>query len=149
MDLVNISEIEEINICFDRGYNPLLDKRFKMDIALRIQVQRELFGHSFLSRGDIPKANERFYRWMWDCKPHYCEECLKPLNNYSSVWISHILTRGAFPEMAHDPRNVNILCHRHHEQWETGERKTMRIYPGNVKIINLLKTEYQIINKTQ
>ena len=30
-------------------------------------------------------------------------------NNYSSVYCSHILTRGAFPEMATDPRNINIL----------------------------------------
>lgn len=147
MEPVIITEAEEYNICIQRGYEPLLDVRFKIDIKLRIDIQREIFGNSFLSRGDVVQANQRFYQWMWERKKHYCEECLRPLPNYSSVWVSHILTRGAFPEIGHDPRNINILCHKHHEQWETGKRETMRIYPGNVKIIKLLKNEYNANKK--
>jgi hypothetical protein len=147
MEPILITEPDEYKLCISRGFNPLLSKDFKMEIGLRADVQREFFGHSLLGRGNIPQANDRFYRWMWDNKKHYCEECMKPLENYWSGFISHILTRGANPAIAHDPRNINILCHVHHTQWETGERKTMRIYPGNIKTIKLLQSEYQQLNR--
>lgn len=143
MDSYLIETMEEYNVCVNRGFDPLLHDVLKLEISLRVQIQHNFFGHSELSRGNIVQANNRFYHWVWDKKPHYCEECLKPLHNYSSVWISHILSRGAFPEMAHDPRNTNILCDKHHSQWETGERKKMRIYAKNIETISLLNTEYQ------
>lgn len=135
---------DEYNYCIQRWYNPLLDLRnFKMDIRLRVEIQRELFGHCVFGRGaNIMAANERFFRWVWDNKPHQCEECLKPLRNYSAVYCSHILTRGAYPEAAHDARNINILCFEHHNQWENGDKSKMRIYPGNIRIIELIKKEY-------
>lgn len=71
---------------------------------------------------------------------------MKPLREYSSVYVSHILTRGAHPDMAHDPRNINILCFNHHNQWENGDRRAMRIYEKNVETIELLKNEYQVTN---
>lgn len=141
--MIIINERFEYDHCLYRGFDPLYSKYFEMNIDLRVAVQREVFGHSTLSKGNIPQANSRFYHFMWENKPHYCEECLKPLQNYSSVWVSHILSRGAFPEMAHDPRNVNILCDRHHTQWETGERRKMRIYKKNLKTIDLLNQDYQ------
>lgn len=140
--MFHVENSEEFNLIMSRGYNPLFISDFTIDINLRIDIQREFFGHSVLSKGNIPRANERFYRYMWENKPHYCEECLKPLKNYSSAFISHILSRGSSPEIAHDVRNINILCLPHHNQWENGLKETMRIYSGNVKIINTLKTEY-------
>lgn len=140
-----LTDRDEYNYCIQRGYIPLLDLRnFRMDIHLRIEIQRELFGHCIYGRGaNIMAANERFFRWIWEHKLHQCEECLKPLRNYSSVYCSHILTRGAFPEIAHDVRNINILCLEHHNQWEHGNRERMRIYPANMRLIELMKTEYQ------
>ena len=120
-----------------RGYEPLIDKRFTMSIGLRIEVQRELFGS-----GHTPSENEKFYRWCWEHNPHICEETMRPLRAYSATFISHILTRGAHPEMAHDPRNVNILCLAAHNQWENGNREDMRIYQKNLRTIELLKSEY-------
>lgn len=138
-----LTDRDEYDYCIQRGYNPLLDIRnFRMDIRLRVAIQRELFGHCVFGRGNIPQANERFFRWVWDNKPHRCEECLKPLRNYSAVYCSHILTRGAYPEAAHDARNINILCFEHHSQWENGDKTKMRIYPGNVRTIELIKREY-------
>ena len=112
-----------------------------LDIHLRVEIQRELFG-----RGHTPAENERFYRWCWEHKPHYCEETMRPLPNYSAVYVSHILTRGANPDMAHDPRNVNILSFEAHNKWENGNRKSMRIYEKNQLTINLLRTEYDTCN---
>lgn len=137
-----ISERWEYDYIVSRGFEPLLDtKHFRMDIRLRIAIQREKFG-----TGHTPEENEKFYRWVWEHKPHYCEETMRPLPNYSATFISHILTRGAHPEMAHDPRNVNILCFEMHNKWENGDRKEMRIYPANAMRIQELKKDYNETN---
>lgn len=134
-----ISERWEYDYIVSRGFEPLLDtNHFRMDIRLRIAIQREKFG-----TGHTPEENERFYRWVWEHKPHYCEETMRPLPNYSATFVSHILTRGANPEMAHDPRNVNILCFEMHNKWENGDRKGMRIYPANAMRIQELKKDYE------
>lgn len=133
-----ISERWEYDYIVSREFEPLLDtNHFRMDIRLRIAIQREKFG-----TGHTPEENEKFYKWVWEHKPHYCEETMRPLPNYSATFISHILTRGANPEMAHDPRNVNILCFEMHNKWENGDRKGMRIYPANAMRIQELKKEY-------
>lgn len=137
-----IEDLECYKYAKSKGYEPLTDKRFEMPIKVRIDVQRYLFG-----TGHTPAENERFYRYCWDLYPHICEECMKPLTQFSATYISHIRTRGAFPEAAHDVRNVNILCFKHHNQWETGNRKAMRIYPGNVQTIEQLTKEYNEVWK--
>lgn len=137
-----ISERWEYDLCVSQGIEPLIDERhIRMEIGLRVEIQRELFGRGEIGH-DIAKANEKFFRWVWEHKPHYCEETMRPLNHYSAAFCSHILTRGAFPEMATDPRNINILCLEQHNKWEKGNRKEMRIYPGNMKTIARLKREY-------
>lgn len=139
--MIDITDMDIYREAVSRGFEPLLDcRRFKMDIRTRVEVQRELFGRG---RIDTMQANERFFRWMWEHKPHYCEETLRPLHSYSAVHISHILTRGAFPEMATDPRNINILTFEAHNTWEHGRRERMRIYPGNMRMIELLTSEYR------
>ena len=138
MDPIRISTRDEYDYCRTLGYEPLVDKRFAMDIHLRVDVQRELFG-----TGHTPEENEKFYRWCWDHKPHWCEETMRPLHQYSAVYVSHILTRGAHPEIAHDPRNVNILCFEKHNQWENGDRERMRIWRSNQLQIQTLKAEYE------
>lgn len=137
-----IEDIECYKYAKSKGYEPLTDKRFEMPIKVRVDVQRYLFG-----AGHTPAENERFYRYCWDLYPHICEECMRPLTQFSATYISHIRTRGAFPEAAHDVRNVNILCFKHHNQWETGNRKAMRIYPGNVQTIEQLTKEYNEVWK--
>lgn len=137
-----IEDLECYKYAKSKGYEPLTDKRFEMPIKVRVDVQRYLFG-----TGHTPTENERFYRYCWDLYPHICEECMRPLTQFSATYISHIRTRGAFPEAAHDVRNVNILCFKHHNQWETGNRKAMRIYPGNVQTIEQLTKEYNEVWK--
>lgn len=145
MERIKIDTVEEYNYVKSRGFEPLLyNKYFRVDIKLREQLQRAIFGNCVTGRGDIMAANERFFRWIWNNKPHYCEECYAPLREYSAVYCSHILSRGAHPDIAWDARNINILCHRHHEQWEVGNRKSMRIYPGNQRIIRELLEDYNI-----
>lgn len=123
------------------GYEPLIDYHFELEINLRVSIQRELFG-----TGHTPEENEKFYRWCWAHYPHICSETMRPLHQYSATYVSHILTRGAHPEMAHDPRNVNILCFPAHNRWENGDRENMRIYNLNMLVIEQLKNEYSKIH---
>lgn len=131
---------EQYDLCKAHGIEPLIDRRFTMEIRLRVSIQRELFG-----TGHTPAENERFYRWCWEHYPHQCAECMRPLRQYSATYVSHIMTRGAHPETAHDCRNVNILCFSHHSVWENGNRKNMRIYQRNLQIVEELKKEYSSI----
>ena len=140
---IKIDSMPEYALCISRGFEPLIDRRFELDTALRIQIQRKLFG-----KGHTPEENEKFYRWCWAHNPHICEETRKPLKEYSAVYISHILTRGAHPELAHDPRNVNILCLEAHNQWENGNRESMRIYRSNQIRIEQLRKEYERFSKS-
>lgn len=143
LETIFLSDRAEYDYITKRGHEPLLDyKHFTLDIFLRVELQRELFGHCTHGRGNIPQTNERFFRWLWDHKPHYCEETMRPLFNYSAVYCSHILTRGAHSEMAHDPRNINLLCFEIHNRWEHGDKSKMRIYQRNIEVIELMKTEY-------
>ena len=138
MEPIVIDTRPDYDYCVAQGYEPLVDRRFTMAHQLRVSLQREKFG-----TGHTPEENERFYRFCWKHKPHICEECMKPLKSYSATYISHIRTRGAFPEMAFDCRNVNILCFNHHNQWENGDRKSMRIYGVNEFTIEQLEREYR------
>lgn len=143
MNKIYISTPEEYEYSVMRGFAPLIDtKHFQMDINLRVAIQQKLFGRGVIGK-DIMQANAKFFRWIWDNKPHYCEETMRPLKQYSAVYCSHILTRGAYPEMATDPRNINILCFEAHNRWENGDKENMRIYARNLRIIEELKKDYQ------
>lgn len=90
------------------------------------------------------KRNQAYYKEKWNSvsDPHRCEECGKLLPRYSAIHISHILSRGAYPQLAYDLRNSNILCWGDHSRWENPiMRKHMKIYPKNLKIIETLKNE--------
>lgn len=141
--MIAIATREEYDFCKSRGHEPLADRHFDVDIHLRVALQREMFGN-----GNHESNNIKFYAWAWAHKGNICEECMRPLRNYSAVHVSHILTRGAFPEMAYDVRNVNILCARCHNEWENGYRQRMRIYRSNQVTIDELRKEYEKLRRT-
>jgi len=71
-----------------------------------------------------------------------CEECGQELLDYFrdeegkivQRWrYSHILTKQAYPELRHNVDNFNILCIHHHNQWEFGDKKSMKIFGENSK----------------
>ena len=82
-----------------------------------------------------------FYQNIWDKSKHICEECGTYLQTFNPSFISHILSKGAFPQLRYDERNINILCFKHHEQWEFWNKKEMRIWIKNKIIIEKLKFE--------
>lgn len=133
-----IKDREAYESALKRGFNPLCEDAWKlpMTIELRRDIQKEMFGKNNAS------GNQKFYKYCLEHKPLVCEECGCPINHPSAYNVSHILTRGAHPEMAHDPRNVNILCPKHHSAWENGDRQSMLICNKNKWIIARLKVEY-------
>lgn len=137
MSAYEISTREEYDYALKRGYDALYDERFSLPIALRKSIQKERFG------GNNAKGNSRFYDYCLKAFPHICEECRKPVAHASATNVSHILSRGAHPDKAHDPRNVNILCYACHARWENGNRESMRIFEKNQRTIEKLKEEYE------
>ena len=98
----------------------IVSTQFDMPIEVRIEIQNRLFKQQ-------AGIYSKYYRWVWEHKPKICEETSLYLNSYSSAYVSHILTKGAHPELALDPRNSNILSFYAHQIWETGMRKNMAI----------------------
>lgn len=69
-----------------------------------------------------------------------CEECGKELGDTPTGFcVSHIISKGARPDLYFDKRNINILCPDHHRQWEFGIRENMRIFARNQLTITELK----------
>ena len=142
-EVVEITTREDYDKLKARGIDLLFgNHNLHLDINLRKEIQEEVFG-----KGNHQRNNQKFYKKAWEGATstmgmHFCEECHLPLREYSATFVSHILSRGAHPEMAYDLRNYNILCARHHEQWENGDREKMRIWQRNKGIIEQLKKEY-------
>ena len=88
------------------------------------------------------KNDNAFYEEVWNSKPHCCEECHKSLPVFNKSYISHIISKGSNVAFRHDKRNINILCFSCHQQWEFGDKRSMRIYSKNSKIIEDLNLEY-------
>ena len=134
MDTIKLRTIEEFHELRKHGFNPFLDEKIEMDIFTRVKIQKEFF-----------KSDNHFYRFCWDNMNHYCEETGLKLRSYSACFVSHILSRGAFPEMRWDMRNINILSLPEHQKWESHKKVDMYIYRKNSLRIQQLKREYNIL----
>jgi hypothetical protein len=143
--LMEIKTDEELLLWILKGFHPLLGRSKKVDFIidplLRWQTQKRMFPKN------NQKTNAKFYRWAWDySENHSCEECGKELP-FSPIHISHILTRGAHPELAYDIRNINILCFEHHVRWEGVRKKEMSIYDSNQERIEMMLQEMRELEK--
>lgn len=100
---------------------------------------------------EVRRGDAEFYQralTQAKLKP-YCEECniYLPPQDMSRINISHILTKGAFPEHRNNDMNYNVLCIEHHTQWETGDRVTMRINEPNKIKSSLIIQQYNEASK--
>lgn len=134
---IEIATREEFFYLKERGYEPLTGylAKIKTRIVIPNQLRRELQQEQF-------KTIESFYRFCFAISPQFCEETGQKLQYYSAAFVSHILSRGAHPAIAKDPRNVNVLSKPQHDVWEFGLRKTMKIWPSNELKTEQLKIEY-------
>ena len=83
----------------------------------------------------------RFYEEIWSERPHYCEECDKYLGEkWERYMFSHILSKGAHPELRHEKLNIAISCLDCHSRYEFGNKKEMKMWgEWSKKIIRLFE----------
>ena len=135
VEILSLNDFQNSDeIVLIRGFDNK-DSDVYMPIDVRAEIQREMFGK-------YADSKSRFYRWVWEHKSHFCEETGKYLMNYSASFISHILSRGAYPAMAFDPRNTNVLSFESHQKWEFGDRQSMKIFQTNIIVTDKLRVEY-------
>jgi len=87
-------------------------------------------------------TDTQFYKEIWEERPHRCIECGEPLRVFMAINFSHILTKKSYPSYRHDKRNIDLLCFGHHQKWEFGDRKSMKIWKKNEPLMQELKLEY-------
>lgn len=105
-----------------------------------IVQQKPLFKVSPISKKPSPRLTAmRDEDWVvgleiWAERPHHCLECGIFLPEDSDnlpykIYFSHVLSKGAHPELRFDPMNIVLHCPRCHSFWETsGKMETMRTY---------------------
>ena len=98
---------------------------------------------------DKIKLDENFYEECFNTSNHKCEECnaqlpdefLDPSGKVNARYrYSHIIPKSISPELRHSIDNINHLCMSCHQNWDFGDKKSMKIYPKNkVKFPGFLK----------
>lgn len=108
-----------------------------------------------LKRLETLKKDKETYFEVFQLKESVCEGCGRPLSNVFEqggqiidIWqYSHILSKGSFPQLRHNPKNFNRLCFKCHQIWEFGGeegRKVLSCYDKNQEIISEL---YESVHK--
>jgi hypothetical protein len=86
--------------------------------------------------------DEAFYEQCFNLSDHQCEECGCNLptdfrdedGRVTARWrYSHIIPKSIAPNLRHDINNINHLCITDHQEWENGDRESMKIYKNNKK----------------
>ena len=86
--------------------------------------------------------DKSMYAEIWNERDHVCEECGISLGEeLQPIYFSHILSKKAYPELRHNKENINLLCPKHHHEWEFTDRQHMAIYGKNQHIIEKLRME--------
>jgi hypothetical protein len=58
---------------------------------------------------------------IWAERPHFSEVSGRYLGEMPmSYYFSHVLSRGAYPELSHDKRNIVLMTLDEHQLWEFG-----------------------------
>ena len=133
-------------LCDSCNYKRLHDGKSRLEVYLseKLPLVKLRQKESLRKRKLVLDKDAEFYKICFDTKIQRCEECGEVLpmefkdqrGNLIAIYrYSHILTKGAYPEHRHDLNNINILCLKHHKQWEFGDRESMNIFSKNQKII--------------
>lgn len=89
---------------------------------------------------DKIREDEDFYEECFNNSNHKCEECGKNLPTefrddngkvLARYRYSHVIPKSIAPELRHEEININHLCLEHHQEWENGDKESMKIYLKN------------------
>lgn len=123
----------------------ILVEKQRLKIRKPFKVNGRIKQERLERRREIHRMDRELYKYIFDTRPHECEECGRTLPSIFSIvdevsgissivcieQYSHIMTKGAFPEFRHHKKNINRLCREHHDQWEFGDRQNMKIFASN------------------
>ena len=71
------------------------------------------------------KEDTEFFKGIWLSRPHYSEVSGVFLGNeYNPVFMSHVLTKGAYPKARHWKENIVLMTFEEHNLYEFGDRST-------------------------
>ncbi len=66
-------------------------------------------------------ADRRFYKEIWDSRPHYCQECGKYLGEeVNKACIDHLAEKSRWPVYRYNEENIWLVCLDHHAQKTAG-----------------------------
>ena len=131
-------------LCEECNYKRLHGDKPRKKHPLRSQSKKHLFTRA---------QEERCYEEVFNSKSHRCEECGVELSSVfrdedgrvvDRYQYSHILSKGAWPELRFHPKNFNRLCMSCHTRWESGDRKSMSIFERNKVVIEGLLRERRV-----
>lgn len=135
--VIKVASSWEYDYLVQRGYEPLMGYEGSINALFEIEhkLRREL------QEAKFPNLT-KFYKTAFALSSKICEETGMAIQCYSASNISHILSRGAHIAMQYDLRNYNLLILQAHNQWEQGDRKSMKIWPKNEILMEKLNLEY-------
>lgn len=90
---------------------------------------------------DLVKTDAAFYLLIWQEREHKCENCGKPIHEFSLLLFHHVLPKrpdGGYPQYRHCKWNIWILCWECHDTHDNGN-------PDSAKVKKLRTYYYQLI----
>ena len=117
-----------------------LKKRQQQTPKERKPVKRTPVKKVSSKRATVLKGDAAFYQEIWKERPHNCVNCSRYLGeNLQPHFMSHILSKGAYPQLRWVKENINVLCLGCHNKWEFGVKEKMAIFAINEPVIERLK----------
>ena len=73
-----------------------------------------------------PTGEKEVFKEIWEELDNNCYVCSKQLTNYSHIYMSHILSKGAYPAFRLNKKNIIIKCFSCHQKWDFGIKSDLK-----------------------
>jgi 5-methylcytosine-specific restriction endonuclease McrA len=122
-------------VCESKRVTALRLEKFKERVAAEnIVPYKASYAKITERQKDKQSRDKELNSEIWASRPHVCDNCGKnlPATPIKS-FFSHLLTKGAHPELRFDPENIVLSCVPCHNLWEFGKnRETMATYQKHI-----------------
>lgn len=105
------------------------------------KVQKQLKRTAIVYKRKASGEGEMFLK-IWSERKHICSCCDKKLGDELNVsYMSHLLSKGAYPSLRLDERNIMIKCTECHYEYGNGNKNQEKFKVAN-EITDKLRLEY-------